>query len=180
MVGNPIRVLVVLLEVLHIFQPIAVVHENRIVRMIGRKQRLARLALSSSVRPQMAIQRIHASECALTTLANIRPQIEMKMLVAFAVVLPCEALITARPLALEGPLLVVRTEMPLQVEMSGESAPTARDRADEVSLRAPAPLASVCSRVRRHVLARDVQRSSAMNGRMPLRVSSHDVHICAI
>lgn len=59
----------------------------------------------------MPVQRIHASKGLLTALTRERPIVEVQLFMTLAIVLPCEALATARPLALEWPFFVVRSHM---------------------------------------------------------------------
>lgn len=59
----------------------------------------------------MPIQRIHAGKRLVASLARKRAVVGMQLLVALAVMLSGKALATARPLALEGTLLVVGSHM---------------------------------------------------------------------
>lgn len=56
----------------------------------------------------MAIQCIHASKSPLTTIASIRPDVQMQLFVSFTVVLSGETLVTTGPFTFERPFLVMR------------------------------------------------------------------------
>jgi len=55
----------------------------------------------------VAVQRVHASECLLATIAGVRAQVEVQGFMALAIVLAGETLLATRPLALEWSLLIV-------------------------------------------------------------------------
>ena len=57
------------------------------------------------------IERVHPREVLLTPLTGIRANVQMQLLVSFAIVLPGEALATPRPLALERFLLCMRPQV---------------------------------------------------------------------
>lgn len=59
----------------------------------------------------MTIESVHASKRLLATLARVRANVQVKCLMALAIVLSGESLLATRPLALERALLVVRPEM---------------------------------------------------------------------
>lgn len=62
-------------------------------------------------RPTMSIERVHPGEVLLTSFTRVGPNVEMELLVALAIMLPCKALIAPRPLANERLLLSVRSQM---------------------------------------------------------------------
>jgi hypothetical protein len=55
----------------------------------------------------------------------------MKSFMALAIVLSCESLFTAGPLAFEWSFLIMRSKMTLQVEVARERTAASRDRAHE-------------------------------------------------
>ena len=59
----------------------------------------------------MPVERVHPRKVLLAPLAGVRPDVEMELLVPLAVVLPRESLAAARPLALEWPFFIVRSQM---------------------------------------------------------------------
>ena len=59
----------------------------------------------------MSVKRVHARKVLLATLARVRANVEVELLVALAVVLPREALAAPRPLALIRLLFRVRAQM---------------------------------------------------------------------
>ena len=59
----------------------------------------------------MPVERIHPLERLATTLAFVGPVVEMKLLMALAIVSSCKAFPAPGPLALEWLLFVVRTHM---------------------------------------------------------------------
>jgi len=113
-------------------------------------------AINTAFRFEVAVQCVHASKRLLATIASVRAQVEVQGLVPLAIVLAGETLLATRPLALEWSLLVVRSQMTLQVEMAGKRAPTARDRADEGSLTLSAALTCLGSCWGRDLLPLDL------------------------
>ena len=61
----------------------------------------------------MTVKRIHPREILLAAFAGIRADVEMQLLMTLAIVLPREALATARPLALVRLLLRMRAQVSL-------------------------------------------------------------------
>ena len=59
----------------------------------------------------VSIQGIHSSERLLAPLAGVRSDVEMQLLVSFAIVLPGKALAAAWPLALIRFLLSMRSQV---------------------------------------------------------------------
>lgn len=80
----------------------------------------------------------------------------MKSLVALAVVLTSKALFTTWPLALEWSLLVVRAKVTFEIEVSGESATTAWDRAHKAGFSLSSSLAGLCGRRCSNLLTLDL------------------------
>lgn len=70
-----------------------------------------KLSKGKQVTLTMPIESVHASECLLATFARVRADVQVKCLMALAVVLSRKALLASRPLALERALLIVRPKM---------------------------------------------------------------------
>ena len=102
----------------------------------------------------VSVESVHPSEVLLTSLARIRTNVQMQLLVPLAIVLTSKAFLTSRPLARIRLLLRMRAQMSLEIEVASESTSTARNRALEVGRLLASFLTSICRARRRHVLLR--------------------------
>jgi len=109
------------------------------------------LAVCSTFRSKMTIQRIHARKVLIAPIARERPIIRVQLFMTLAVMLASKALATPWPLALEWLFFVMRAHVPLEIEASRECAPAARNRADEVRILLSSYAASIRRTPRRHV-----------------------------
>lgn len=100
------------------------------------------LALSSTFGSQVPVQSIHASKGLLTAITREWSIVEVQLFVTLAIVLSCETLATAGPLALEWPFFVMRSHMTFEVEASRKGAATAWHRTHKVCLLLPSTVAS--------------------------------------
>lgn len=92
------------------------------------------LAINTTFRPQMPVESVHPREGFLAALARIRADIQVQCLMALAIVLTGETLLTARPFTFERPFLIMGPHVASQIEMPRECTPTTGHRANEVSL----------------------------------------------
>jgi len=89
------------------------------------------LTVYTSLRAQMPIECIHSGESLLASLTCVRPDVQVKCLVSLTVMLTSKPFLTTGPLALEGSLLIVRSQMSSKIEMSRKGTTAAGHRAYE-------------------------------------------------
>lgn len=95
------------------------------------------LAVDTTFGAKMPIKSVHASECLLATFARVRADVQVKCLMALAVMLSRKALLASRPLALERAFLIVGPKMTSKIEMPRESTSAAGHGAGKASLGSP-------------------------------------------
>ena len=110
--------------------------------------------LANKMKLTVSVESVHPSEVLLTSLARIRSNVQMQLLVPLAIVLTSKAFLASRPLASIRLLLRMRAQMSLQIEVASESTSTARNRAFEVGRLFASFLTSIRRARRRHVLLR--------------------------